>query len=220
MKLQEKQKAIKLRMKGYSLKEISELLEVSKSSVSLWVTGLSLSRKAENRLCERITKGQIISASNKKEQTRAKSLQYYRDAYDNFSSLDQNALLNKSLCSLLYWCEGGKHGNNSVQFTNSDPKLIQAFLILFRKSFKIKEDKFRVCIHLHDYHDVEQQMGFWQKITSIPKDQFIKPYIKKSTHHRIHEEYQGCCQIRYYNADINREITMTAKACLDNIIGA
>lgn len=220
MKLEERTKAIKLREKGYSLKEISELLKVSKSSVSLWVSGVCLSKKAELRLSNKVTRGQLVSAKNRKDRTQAKSLQYYNNACKEYGSLNQSVFLNKFFCSLLYWCEGGKHGNSFVQFTNSDSKLIQSFLILLRKSFKIEEDKFRVCIHLHDYHDKSKQIEFWHKITQIPKEQFIKPYIKKSMHSRIHKDYQGCCQIRYYNADVNRDITMTAKACLDKIIGA
>lgn len=220
MKSAEKIEAIGLREKGYSLNEISELLKVSKSSVSLWVSKISLSPRAKRRLSERIARGQKVSAERKKDRTRKRLLEFYNAASEKFDGLPQDAVTNKFLCSMLYICEGGKHGNVFVQFTNSDPKLTQAFLKLFRNSFNIDEAKFRVCIHLHDYHDVERQLEYWHQITQIPLQQFIKPYIKKSAHHNLHENYSGCCQIRYYNSDVNKDLTMTGVACLDKIIGA
>lgn len=220
MKLQERNKAIELRQKGFSLSEISKSLKVAKSSVSLWVSKVILSEQAQKRLDTKVTRGQTVSAENKKERTRAKLLNYYDVACREYDSLQSSPVLDKCFCSLLYWCEGGKHGNNFVQFTNSDPKLIQSFLKLLRSSFNIVESKFRICIHLHEYHDIDQQIDFWHRISQISKEQFIKPYIKKSAHKRIRKEYQGCCQIRYYDSEINNQITMTAKACLDKIIGA
>ena len=46
MKLDEQQKAVALRKRGYSMREISERLHVSKSSVSLWVRSVPLSPQA------------------------------------------------------------------------------------------------------------------------------------------------------------------------------
>lgn len=220
MKTEARIKAISLREKGFSLTEISQLLKVSKSSVSLWVSDIILDQSAKDRLCKRVTNGQLISAQRKKERTKNILLEYYKTACRDFDGLKQSKTLNKFFCSLLYICEGGKHGNVFVQFTNSDYRLIQSFLKLLRSSFEIYEDKFRVCIHLHDYHNIEQQLKYWANITQIPQKQFIKPYIKKSVHHNIHKDYQGCCQIRYYNSEVNKELTMTGDACLYKIIGS
>lgn len=220
MKVEERKKAQELRKNGYSLKEIAELLRVSKSSVSLWVSDVSLSKEAKDRLDKKVTDGQRISAESRKNQTKVELLKYYSSSLASFSYLPKDKAIFQFFCSLLYLCEGGKHGNNFVQFTNSDSKLIMAFLKLLRDSFRIEERKFRVCIHLHNYHDVDQQLGFWAGITQIPRGQFIKPYIKKSEHKHIHKEYQGCCQIRYYSSEVNKELTMAGIACLDSIIGS
>jgi len=220
MKTKERKEAVRLREEGNSLKEISELLQVSKSSVSLWVSAIELNQEAKTRLSKKITNGQIISAKRKKERTKAQLSAFYDKATEDFDSLGENAIMNKFFCSLLYICEGGKHGNAFVQFTNSDPKLIQSFLKLLLKSFKIEAEKFRVCVHLHDYHNVERQLRYWSQVSQIPRTQFIKPYIKKSEHHNIHNNYQGCCQIRYYSSEVNKELTMSGLACLDKIIGS
>jgi hypothetical protein len=106
----------------------------------------------------------------------------------------------KIICASLFWCEGGKNTKAGIQFTNSDPLLIKAFISLLRSSFKIKEEKFRISLHLHEYHNTERQIKFWSKITNIPANQFIKPYKKPNTKKRIKENYPGCVNLRYYNS--------------------
>ena len=50
MKRAEKQKAIELREKGYSLGEISDKLDISKSTASIWLRNVEISNKAILRL--------------------------------------------------------------------------------------------------------------------------------------------------------------------------
>jgi len=67
MKLEAKQKSLALRKDGCSLKEISQLLGVSKSSVSGWVRDVVLSNKAKSKLLLKITRGQFLGAQKRKE---------------------------------------------------------------------------------------------------------------------------------------------------------
>jgi orotate phosphoribosyltransferase-like protein len=48
-----KEKAIKLRKNGYSLKEISEKLNIAKSTASVWLRNIKLTQKAKKRLKKR-----------------------------------------------------------------------------------------------------------------------------------------------------------------------
>lgn len=111
---------------------------------------------------------------------------------------------------MIYYCEGRKAARDGVAFTNSDPNLIATFLGLFRRSFNVDEKKFRVCIHLHSYHDKKQQLKFWSKKASIPMQQFIKPYQKAYSGIYKKEEYQGCVSIRYGDVHIARELKAIA----------
>lgn len=216
MKLIEKQKAIVLRKRGYSLKEISQKLNISKGTASVWLRDIKLSEKAIARLSTVVTAGQMKSASNKKEQTARLLGNYYNEVYDFLKTVEIGSDFRKISCSLIYWCEGGKSDNRMVQFTNSDPKLIAGFLSLLRKSYCLDEKKFRACIHLHEYHEPKMQLDFWSDITGIPTSQFIKPYLKSNTGKRIRDNYQGCLQIRYYDANIARQVIMLGKAFFDN----
>ena len=73
-----------------------------------------------------------------------------------------------------------------------------------RRGFALQEKKFRAIVHLHGYHDDQQQKIFWSKIAGIPLSQFSKSYQKQNTGKRKRENYQGCLSIRYNDATLAR----------------
>lgn len=215
MKINERHKAIKLRRKGFSLKEIAGKLEVAKSSVSMWVRDVKLSLAAEKQLLTKIKLGQFLAAKIKIAKIRAIENEYLKEAKEKIKSLKIDKNYTKLLCGIMYWCEGTKNVKYGVNFVNSDPRLVKKFLELLRSSFNLDEKKFRPCIHLHSYHDSKKQLDFWSKITDINKNQFIKPYKKLNSGKRIHGGYQGCISIRYHSNDLARRLNALAKAFLE-----
>ncbi|NQU77524.1 hypothetical protein HQ544_02390 [Candidatus Falkowbacteria bacterium] len=203
---EEYQRAIELRQKGYTLREISELLRISKSTASLWCRKTILSDGAKR----------IIKLKSEQGTARGlRTVQKNREKLRNEISSKvekklNNAFFNDSiyelLCSLIYICEGATDVNSGATFINSDPGLIQLYLFLLRKSFKLDEKKFRVCVHLHTYHEKAKQIKYWSKITKIPLEQFMKPHQKRSTGKRTKEGYQGCISIRYYDYRVAIEL--------------
>jgi DNA-binding CsgD family transcriptional regulator len=216
-KVTEKLAAIKLRKQGKSVLEIAARLGVAKSSVSVWVRNVPLSPVAEKRLLQRISVGQHAGGRSQHAKVTKVENTYLQLASKNIRNLKLNLVHKRLLCSLIYWCEGAKSAN-CVDFTNADPKLVRLFLTLFRSCFVIDESKFRVCLHIHDYHDINKQIAFWSKLTTISPEQFIKPYTKPHTGRQIHEGYQGCVSVRYYNADIARQLHAAAKASFTILI--
>ena len=214
MKIKEKQQAIKFRTKGFSLKEISRRLKVSKSTVSIWVRDIKLNSKALSRLLKKIKLGQFISASNKRAKIKAIEKNYLELAHTEINSLEINKKFYKLLCAIMYWCEGTKNARTGVCFINSDSDVIKRFLELLRGAFTINEKKFRSCIHLHSYHSPARQLAFWSKVTNINKRQFIRPYLKPHSGKRIHENYQGCISVKYHSNDLARRVMALAKAFL------
>jgi len=217
MKTIEFHKAIILRKKGYSLTEISNVLKVSKSTVSIWTSDLKLSETAINRLKTLVTNGQLKAAENKRHKTNLLLKNFYINAQNAIRRQKFNKFTTKLFCCILYWCEGGKYDNTFVQFTNSDPIIVKAFLSLLRKSFLLDENKFRACIHLHPYHNKKKQTIFWSKVTNFPTKLFIKPFKKQNTGKRIKQNYQGCLQIRYYDSNVSRDLLMTGQALFEKM---
>lgn len=204
-------KAKKLRERGCSLKEISNKLGIVKSTVAIWAGDIKMDKVAQARLLTKIKLGQFISARNRRAKTKALEEKYFQEALEE---IRLNPDYEKIMCAMLYWCEGGKDVRNGVRFINSDPRVIAVFLRLFRLSFSLDEGKFRVCVHLHEYHDAKRQLAFWSKVSHIKRSQFIKPFCKKHTSIRIRKNYPGCASVYYQSADMARRLLAIGKAFL------
>jgi len=204
--IETKELAVKLRKFGYSIREISHKLRVSKSTASLWLNSVILNKKAKDRLKKRKILGQyktMLIANSKRLEIQkkiSKTVQY------QLKTINKTKSLYKLLLSLLFWTEGGKSTDSYVFFTNSDPKMVGLFVYLIRQSFDIHESKFRALIHIHEYHDKKRQIRYWSDITNIPPEQFSKSYVKAHTGKRIRQGYQGSIRIRYYDHKIALEL--------------
>ncbi|TSC84457.1 MAG: Uncharacterized protein G01um101417_263 [Parcubacteria group bacterium Gr01-1014_17] len=214
LKIKERLQSIRLREKGFSVNEIVRRVAVAKSSVSTWVRNVTMSDKARKRLLTKIKLGQVLSAERKRQRTQDLLLRYKEQASTTLPKINDISV-ERIICALLYWCEGLKSISKGTCFTNSDPKLIKTFLTLLRHSFPLDEKKFRLCIHLHEYHDAEKQIAFWSKVTNIDRGQFIKPYRKPHTGKRIKKDYPGCLSLRYHSNDLAKRLLMTATAFLE-----
>lgn len=205
-----KEKAILLRKKGFSFREISESLGVSKSTASLWLSSMRLSAKAKKRINRLSVIGRIKAnrTNNKKKIAENKKISERVKKYFEQINFSKDYL--KIVCAVLYWCEGAKN-DDGVVFINSDPEMIKYFLYSFRSAFDVDESKFRALIHLHEYHNQEVQLKFWSNITKIPKIRFFKPYLKNNTGKNKRENYPGCISIRYYDKKIFKELVLIYK---------
>ncbi len=181
-----KRKANNLRRKGLTLEAIHTKIKVPVSSLSRW---LKSEKSPRQSAYERVT--------NEVDSTLRQA------------TIGKNE--SRILCALIYWCEGGKSTNDSVAFTNSDPALVKAFLKLLRSGFQLDERKFRICMHLHDYHDERRQKNYWSEATGIPQSQFTKTYQKISSHRYSKKEYAGCIRIRYYDNNVARALLTLAQ---------
>jgi hypothetical protein len=109
----------------------------------------------------------------------------------------------------LYVAEGAK-GDKSVDFANSDPKLIVFMMGWFREFCKVSEEKFRGAIWIHDNLDKHKTKKYWSKITKIPPRQFNKAYVVKdktnSKKIRKNKHKCGVFSIRIYSVKLQRKI--------------
>ena len=202
-------------LQGYSLNEIAGQLDVSKASVSVWVRGTVLSKRVQERIEMKKSEARSKAAKTNRGRTETHLQNATAIANATVSNLKLDVNLMQVMCALLYWCEGEKAKNDkTLTFANSDPHLVATFLHLFRKGFEVEGLKFRVCLHLHDYHNEKRQIRFWSRVTGIPTTQFLKTYHKQHTGKRTREGYAGCASIRYYDTRIARHIQALARAAL------
>ncbi len=212
----EREKAISLRKKGLSLSEISETLHVSKSSASVWVSDVSLSILAKQKIEKKRRDARERAATTHRKRVDKKLADAYVYGKEVVGKAAINADTARLLCAIMYWCEGTKIRRGEIPgFTNSDPMVIASFLSLLREGFVIDERKLRMTLHVHDYHDANKQLRFWSKVTTIPLSQFHHPYRKPHTGVRTREGYQGCVSVRYLNVDFGRRLEAIALAFLN-----
>jgi len=217
-KTHEKEEARKLRKLGYSLPEISGLLHVAKASVSIWVRDVPLSKQAQARIIKKREAARERASTKRRAHVDQKFRESGKYGIEVVSRAVLNADAERLLCAIMYWCEGTKIRRSEILgFTNSDPLVIASFLKLLREGFKIDEQKLRLTLHLHDYHDAETQLRFWSKVTKIPLMQFHRPYRKPHTGVRKREGYQGCVSVRYLNVDLGRHLEGIAQAFLKGL---
>ena len=78
---------------------------------------------------------------------------------------------------MLYWAEGTLRGN-TVDFANSNPKMITVFLRFLRNICGVSEERLRIYLYAYSYQDIKTLKLYWHKVTKIPLTQFTKPYIR------------------------------------------
>lgn len=84
--------------------------------------------------------------------------------------------------TFLYWAEGAKvnkeKNNCTVDFANSNPEMVRIFVKFIREICGVNEKKLRVFLYCYSDQDIVKIKNFWYSLTSIPKSQFSKPYIR------------------------------------------
>jgi predicted transcriptional regulator len=180
MKLIEKEKAQALRKEGYSMNQIVEKTGFTKSSVSMWVRDIVLTKTQRKRISER---GRSIDSIEKRRINRLfnenKKRQIIIDnAKRDFTSISLNQL--KLIGIILYLGEGGKTSRGMVRLANSDPLVIKIMMRFFREICKVSDSRFRASIHTFAHANIEKTEKYWSEISGISRKQFFKTYIKPS----------------------------------------
>jgi len=208
-KLELKLKARGLRKSGLSVKEIQKRLRVSRSSVSLWVRDIKLTKKQLEKLyLNKRTgglKGSIIAAMNKiktREELTKKLMEEGEKEIGRLSKRD------KFIAGVaMYFAEGDKGGKN-VSFSNLDPRAIKFMVNWLVSICKVPKIKFRASLYLHDNLNEIKAKQFWSNLTAIPLSQFRKSYIVKNNPHRLRKikHIYGVLKISVGNVNLHRKI--------------
>ena len=120
MKIKEKEKAIKLRSQGESIKEIAKYLNVAKSSVSLWTRHIKLTAEQRQKLDKRTLTRRFINGEKIRNTARIKRIKFQNLGRQLFKKYILDA--NFAAGCALYWAEGSKD-RSTASVVNSDPEL-------------------------------------------------------------------------------------------------
>ena len=180
MKVIEKNIARKLRQEGLSLNEIREKTGFTKSSISLWVRNIKLSKKHKNELSKRGIRKETIE---KRRISRITNTNNRRQVIIDNAIKDIKKISKKELWLIgiaLYWGEGTKTLRSGLQFSNSDPYMIKVMMEFFKINCEVPIEKFRGHIHLHPHLNEKKAKKYWSTISGIPLNQFYKTTKQQS----------------------------------------
>jgi len=112
---------------------------------------------------------------------------------------------------MLYWAEGAKGGRDgkrqTVDFTNSDDRMVCLFLKALREVFRINELKLRVYLYCYANQDALKLTEHWSNLLNVSKDKFTMPYVRKNFNpNKIHRMPYGLVHIRYYDKKLFMQI--------------
>lgn len=215
MKEHARLKAIQLRKRGWSYPKIQKVINVSRSTLSLWLRDVKLTQQQIERLTDN-SRSVLYREAKIRQKRRIKlTKQIIKGAKDEYRILGKNTLFIAGL--MLYWAEGAKTLER-VKFSNSDPAMISFMMRWFRDFCQIPERRFRIGLHIHELHCRKDIEKFWSKIVKVPLNQFHKTYVKPTAlKHRKKPLYNGTCNISVSDRNLFRKMLGWQIAFLDNV---
>jgi len=202
-KIIDRRKAIILRKKGLSFSEIRKTINVSKSTLSIWLRPYPLSDeqllridKIKYQIIERFRETMRIKREKRLEE-------YLKEAKQILFPFSKKDLLISGL--FLYWGEG------------NDPGVLKFTKYWYLKALNISEKDMKIHLHLYKDMNVIEEINYWSKQLDIPKSQFIRPYIKKSKKNDIDQKGfgHGTCALVVHNTVIKEKILMSIQGVAD-----
>ncbi|HEX8947216.1 MAG TPA: hypothetical protein VF829_03330 [Candidatus Paceibacterota bacterium] len=183
------QEAARLYRSGLSARQVSEKL-----GVSLDATFYALRR-------QKVPRRSIVESNRLRFEAKPLS-------YTLKQKLTEGEERLKLAAILLYWAEGYKVGNHSVDFANSDVEMAQIFRRFLSEVCQVDESRIRAALYCYEGQDIAACTRFWSRALHIPERQFTKPYIKKAAAPgpRGPRMTHGLVHIRYCDKKLLRQV--------------
>lgn len=185
----QKLKAIKLRKEGKSYSEILEIIPVAKSTLSVWLKSVNLSKPQQQRLTTKKIAASKRGGAARKATRISTTTEIVERAEKQIKGISERELL--IIGTVLYWAEGTKEKEvrpgSGIQFANSDPKMLRIFLLWLRSSCKIEEEKIHFQIYLHETSEarVREVVTYWTRNLGVKRDRLSTVYFKKINYRQI-----------------------------------
>jgi len=199
-KVQEKEKAIELRKKGHSYKEILKIITVAKSTLSNWLKDLPLTEGEKQYLKTRtdanISRGRIKAATSIRKRSMAIDHKIFLDSKTDFEKFINEPFFQLGLA--LYWAEGAKR-TWGLQFVNSDENMINIMIKWLKRYLNITNNKFKFRLYTHKIFAHENNEKYWSTKLNFPLEQFCKTVYKPSgLGIKKRPNYKGCLRIEIH----------------------
>lgn len=195
--VREKEIAITLRKKGLSYRDILREISVAKSTLSVWLKDLPVTKEEKKSLRKRkdsnISQGKIKAAAALRRKRLERERAIFLKSKEEFVEFVREPLFHTGVA--LYWAEGSKR-SQLFRFSNSDPAMMTVMLdwierFLYRKRYEIF-----VRLYTHRPFMNDRAEEYWSREINIPLKNFKKT-IYKPTGLLVKKRpnYRGCLRL-------------------------
>jgi len=212
-----KEISLELRGTGRSYSEILKEVQVSKSTLSNWLSDVHLSELQKLRLKKKLQEAQKIGSTARRVQRIDKVQKIKKAAILEIGKISNISLFYMGI--MLYWAEGAKESERSIgegiTFANSDPAMCRLFLKWIKSCLNISDDRIvpRVYIHISRKRKQNLALNFWSKQVGIPTQVFKKTCFSRTKlsnkwRRKDSGKYYGQLRIRITKStDLNRRVS-------------
>ncbi len=180
MKLALRKKAEGLRLGGYSYTYISKKLNVSKGTLSQW---LSLVPYTPNKETIAVIGKARVASGLVKHKLKLKSIADAKtEAEKEIGNLSERDIFMLGLG--IYIGEGAKT-HSIIRLINSNPDIIKFAVKWFKESCGLSISNIRIRLHLYPDNNESKCIDFWSKVTGIPRNNFHKTYIDRRVNKKL-----------------------------------
>ncbi len=178
----EKKLAIKLRKEGKTYSQILSAIPVAKSTLSIWLGSVNLTKKQKQVITKERIAGSIRGGIAKRKQRKEKQDFIIQKAKSEIGNITNRDIF--LIGVVLYWAEGSKEKEykpgSPLRFANSDPYMVKLFLNWLQEAGVDKERiVFDIYIHENHKYRIEEVIKYWSDITCFSKNLF-RVYFKKN----------------------------------------
>ncbi|MFC1710460.1 hypothetical protein ACFL0F_02270 [Patescibacteria group bacterium] len=215
MKRNLRDKAISLRKKGYTYSEILGEVPVAKSTLSLWLRSVNLSKKQYQRITVKKLAAAHRGGEARKRNRILVTNKIKTEAMNEIGTIDNKDLWLMGI--MLHWAEGSKNSEYrpsvGVIFSNSDSLMIKIYIKWLKECIMIlnRDIYFDLFVHKTKQSKISGYIKHWANITGFPESKFDKIYLKsnkiKSNRKNRGKYYNGLLRVRVKRStNLNRRI--------------
>lgn len=204
-------RAREMRAAGLTYDRIRDDLEVSKSSISLWVRDLPRPQPRPG------AREKSLAAARRGREAALRRREIERLQAKHAAAMAVGGLSERELFLLgvaLYWAEGSKdkpyERREHLKFVNSDPDVIRCHLSWLRL-LGVTDDRLRFTVNIHESADVPSAERFWARVVGGGPERFNRTVLKRhrptTSRRNTGEQHRGCLAVYVSrSADLYRRV--------------
>lgn len=117
---------------------------------------------------------------------------------------------------MLYAGEGAKTGR-TVDFINTNPLLVKAFVLYLRRCCQIDQNRLKFYLYCFEDQVVSDLINFWCAELKVGSKQFTKPYIRPVRNKGARIAANGVIHVRYSSKELLNKILSEINNTLSNL---